>query len=112
MVQPGSSPLRPRLLLYRCARPTSLLVPLRRTAVKWIHAREFGGPYPSRPLATNAASLERAERLLAQKQQEVRLATAVQRTQPGLPSGLSPVTTVRRPEQAMRSRQSAPGARV
>lgn len=38
------------------------------TAVKWIHAKPFGGPYPNHPLATSGASLERAERLLAQKQ--------------------------------------------
>ncbi|PSC73401.1 putative trehalase [Micractinium conductrix] len=38
------------------------------TAVKWIHAKQFGGPYPARPLATSGESLARAQRLLEEKQ--------------------------------------------
>lgn len=37
------------------------------TAVKWIHAKPFGGPYPPRPLATSGESLARAEQLLEEK---------------------------------------------
>lgn len=39
----------------------------RRTGVKWIHARTFGGPYPARPLETTGASLARSQQRLDQK---------------------------------------------
>jgi hypothetical protein len=39
----------------------------RRTGVKWIHARTFGGPYPAQPLETTSASLARAQQRLDQK---------------------------------------------
>jgi len=47
-----------------------------RAGVKWIHAKPFGGPYPSRPLATSGESLARAERLLEEKQARKEVPTA------------------------------------
>lgn len=56
----------PSFLLLAPAR-TLRAFPDRRTAVKWIHAKPFGGPYPPRPLATSGESLARAEQLLEEK---------------------------------------------